>query len=344
MRHRILLLAVLSLGRTQAFVSPSSRRVGSVLGASNNEASSCWNPQLRTSMASIATLGALETSYLTYQKLSGGAVYCATEASSCQSVLEGPYSVVPGTELPLAACGVLAYGLVAFLALQPTLSSNEDDTDNRLALTALVTGMGVFSVFLLTLLFGVIHETCVYCVASAVLSIALAKLAWLSGAVPQERVKQGIQWSFSTGLLSLVASFVLFSSGDVAVASNSVGDGTTLLADSNKKQQVVNAPPPILTTSSPRAMQLSRDLASLDARMFGAYWCSHCYDQKQSFGKEAFANIDYVECSRDGLNAQTSLCKSRNVPGYPTWEIGGQLYPGEKALDELEEIVVDARK
>lgn len=26
------------------------------------------------------------------------------------------------------------------------------------------------------------------------------------------------------------------------------------------------------------------------------------------------------------------------LPGYPTWEIGGQLYPGEKGISELEHI------
>jgi hypothetical protein len=26
------------------------------------------------------------------------------------------------------------------------------------------------------------------------------------------------------------------------------------------------------------------------------------------------------------------------VPGYPTWEIGGELYPGEKTIEQLEEI------
>ena len=27
------------------------------------------------------------------------------------------------------------------------------------------------------------------------------------------------------------------------------------------------------------------------------------------------------------------------VPGYPTWEIGGELYPGEKSIEALEVIV-----
>jgi hypothetical protein len=76
----------------------------------------------------------------------------------------------------------------------------------------------------------------------------------------------------------------------------------------------------------------------------GSLRCSHCYDQKLAFGKEAFAKIPYIECSKDGIDEQNGLCKEKNVPGYPTWEINGKLYPGEQALEELEEIVQKAKK
>lgn len=76
----------------------------------------------------------------------------------------------------------------------------------------------------------------------------------------------------------------------------------------------------------------------MNAKMYGAFWCSHCYDQKQAFGREAYAKIDYVECAPDGVNSQTKLCKSRKVPGYPTWEVKGELYPGEKSIEQLEAI------
>lgn len=51
----------------------------------------------------------------------------------------------------------------------------------------------------------------------------------------------------------------------------------------------------------------------MDAKMYGAFWCSHCYDQKQAFGKEAYARINYIECAPDGVNSQTKLCKSRKA-------------------------------
>jgi glutaredoxin len=69
--------------------------------------------------------------------------------------------------------------------------------------------------------------------------------------------------------------------------------------------------------------------------MYSAYWCPHCHDQKQLFGKEAAARLTVIECAPDGRDSQTSLCESRKIQGYPTWEINGQLDSGVKTLQEL---------
>jgi hypothetical protein len=42
--------------------------------------------------------------------------------------------------------------------------------------------------------------------------------------------------------------------------------------------------------------------------------------------------------SKQGWQNRSDLCRAKEVPGYPTWEINGELYPGEKTLDELEQI------
>lgn len=75
--------------------------------------------------------------------------------------------------------------------------------------------------------------------------------------------------------------------------------------------------------------------------MFGAYWCSHCFNQKQELGKEAYEKglVNYVECAKDGVNSEFLFCRQMNIPGYPTWEIDGQLYPGEKTVEELEKLL-----
>lgn len=69
--------------------------------------------------------------------------------------------------------------------------------------------------------------------------------------------------------------------------------------------------------------------------MYGAYWCSHCNNQKQAFGAGGARIIDYVECAADGYESQRPLCQQKQVAGYPTWEIEGEYYRGERSLEEL---------
>jgi uncharacterized membrane protein len=300
----------------------------------------CWNPQLRRTMGAVAAAGSLETAYLTFTKLSGAEPALCSTAGVCASVLNGPYAWIPGTNIPLAVLGFLAYTSVVALALGPFVQKkSEDDEGNRVALTVITTAMGVFSIFLMTILFGVLKESCVYCIASAVFSISLATLSWLGGSLPKQRVKDGVALSTGGGLFSFLVAVFIFVNADVpqvAHAGELVGSSspTTLLLNSKGE-----APPTITTVSSARAVALAEDLETLDARFFGAFWCGHCFDQKQTMGKQAMKKIPYIECSRDGLDSQSDLCKSRNVPGYPTWEINGKLYPGEKDLEELEAIV-----
>jgi uncharacterized membrane protein len=325
--------------------SPKARSISRYPLKATHFDEECWNPRLRRIVGGIAAAGTLETSFLTYSKLaesSAAEQLCSITGGSCSSVLNGPYAVIPGSEIPLAAVGVVAYVTVAALALGPTLAKPpKDDHNNRILLTALATSMGAFSVFLMTLLFGVLKESCAFCVASAIFSIAMAKLLWLGGCLPEEKAKTGVSASISSGFVAFVAAIVLVTSSipptsAVNFAGEHIGSSTSLVAGAGE------SPPSITTTSSTQAMMLAKKMEKMDTRFYGAFWCSHCFDQKQAMGKEAMEMIPYIECSRDGLNAQTKLCKEKDVPGYPTWEINGKLYPGERTLDELEEIVKNA--
>jgi hypothetical protein len=77
----------------------------------------------------------------------------------------------------------------------------------------------------------------------------------------------------------------------------------------------------------------------LDTTLCGAYWCRFTQAQKERFGKEAFAKIQYVECSPDGLNSASGVCRNKRIEGYPTWEVNGKMYPGDQELEELATIV-----
>lgn len=248
---------------------------------SNTEVTTeCWNPKLRKTLGTIATLGVLETAYLTWTKLAAdGQTFCGVD---CASVLNGPYATVPGFGIPLATLGLVAYSTVAVLALGPIISKTTQDDDNRLWLTAVSTTMGVFSVFLMTLLFGALKESCPFCVFSAVLSISLAKLSWLGGVPPATKLKQGIQYSVGGGLAAVLGALVLFLGSPVEDTNTSTVDyAGTLVGGSNSKTPTTSLvasasssstkdPPQVLSVSSARALQVSTDLATLDAKMYGA--------------------------------------------------------------------------
>lgn len=58
--------------------------------------------------------------------------------------------------------------------------------------------------------------------------------------------------------------------------------------------------PRVTEDSSNKTLELAKRLKAAGAKMYGAFWCSHCFEQKQAFGKEAMADFPYVECYPDG--------------------------------------------
>ena len=64
---------------------------------------------------------------------------------------------------------------------------------------------------------------------------------------------------------------------------------------------------------------LAQCLGEKGATFYGAFWCPHCGQQKQLFGKSAKL-LPYVECSTPNGKGQTAICISKKIEGYPTWE------------------------
>jgi uncharacterized membrane protein len=123
----------------------------------------------------------------------------------------------------------------------------------------------------------------------------------------------------------------------VAAVNNALAGATAPPAEpAEPVEKTTNAPPAIKSASSARALALAKRLQAASGRMYGAYWCSHCDNQKQVLGREARQLYTYIECDKEGVDAQRKLCNRKEVPGYPTWELYGQFFPGEKDLSELE--------
>jgi len=75
-------------------------------------------------------------------------------------------------------------------------------------------------------------------------------------------------------------------------------------------------------------------LTTNGVKMYGAYWCPHCTNQKQMFGG-SWQYVNYIECALpDGGQAKT--CSQAGIVGYPTWEFqDGKKISGELSLEQL---------
>lgn len=92
------------------------------------------------------------------------------------------------------------------------------------------------------------------------------------------------------------------------------------------------------TENADYIVKLAKYLSEKGMVMYGAYWCSHCKEQKDTFG-DAFQYIDYVECDPQGSNANPDECQAQGIEGYPTWIYQGQKYSGTQTLAKLAQIV-----
>jgi uncharacterized membrane protein len=277
-------------------------------------------------MAAIATIGVLETAYLTIAKFTTGSVICPT--SGCDKVLNSPYATAFGIA-PLSLLGCVAYLSIAILAFAPKFVNPETNKglysqlENKTwqGLFIITAAMVIFSSYLIYLMAFEIQELCIYCVSSAVFSLSLFVLVLI-----------GHEWEdigqvVFTGLLVVMVSSI----------------GALGLYNSVKSPVTVSTPgivPPLVTTTSgPAEIALVRYLTQIGAKEYGAYWCPHCHDQKMLFGREAAKLINYFECDPKGQNSRAEICQAAaaNLKGFPTWEIKGQFYSGTKSLEKLAE-------
>lgn len=85
-------------------------------------------------------------------------------------------------------------------------------------------------------------------------------------------------------------------------------------------------------------VELAQHLTKIGAKIYGAYWCSACAKQKELFGPDASAKIDYRECDANGENSKAAECDQEEITSYPTWIINNQKYIGVRSLEELAQI------
>jgi len=304
--------------------------------------------EAKIAIAALALVGALETGYITAEKLWGTGAgierFCASAAGSgCSDVLNSKWAYVG--DVPLSLFGFVAYSAISFLAAAPLVGASEPPTDGAAAPAAataatpaadgaLVFGAGAlvtFSTYLMLLLAVVIREPCVLCYVSASLTLGLFALAW-GGRVVRTRTEAFV-YAVSGALVGFAAAATLYAAQTGGAPTLPQTLATPLEGSAPR------APPTVRSTSSARALKIAKRMDARGARFYGAFWCSNCNNQKQLLGKEAMASIAYYECDAEGVGSRRAECRAAGVKGYPTWQLDGALYPGSRSLEELEQML-----
>lgn len=76
-------------------------------------------------------------------------------------------------------------------------------------------------------------------------------------------------------------------------------------------------------------------LTDKGVKMYGAWWCPHCTNQKELFGT-AFSKVNYTECSAPNSQSMNQTCTDAGITGFPTWEFSdASRVSGEQTLQSL---------
>lgn len=89
--------------------------------------------------------------------------------------------------------------------------------------------------------------------------------------------------------------------------------------------------------STAEAEAVAQWVTQAGAKMYGAWWCPHCQDQKEMFGESAFKKVTYIECANPD-RSQNAVCQAAGIKSYPTWEFAdGSRVSQVMDFDELKE-------
>ena len=277
-------------------------------------------------MAVLATIGVIDTGSITLSKWGWiGDLSCSSTGlfgcNGCEKVLSSAWGSLLGQ--PLALFGLLGYGAVLLMAVVPLVLQGDLRVSlgqkSWWGLFLLSTGMAVFSGVLLGVMAFGIRDCCPFCILSAGLSTALFVLSLIGGDWEDrgQLIFSGVITALLVGVIGL---------GWAASVGRPVVDSAPGVA------------PPVRSESNAGQIALAEHLTASGAKIYTAYWCPHCHDQKELFGRQATEKLTVIECAPDGRNSQRELCEAKKIEGYPSWEINGQLDSGVKPLAKLAEV------
>jgi len=241
----------------------------------------------------LAFSGLALTAYITATRWFGTVPLACSEGSDCDLVQSSRWSTL--FSLPISFWGFLTYGVlfrVIWRIPRRRLSW-------RFAWVIAFVSVGI-SAYLTAISIFVIEATCIYCLTS--FGLMLAILAILTFTKPDPL--PGFQWrtwlpSTALAAVIVVAALQLHYSG---------------IFD------------PGAGPEKPYLQALALHLQKSGAKFYGAYWCQSCQEQKRLFEASAH-RLPYVECTPDGRGGVRNIaCITRNIQRYPTWIIGDRRY------------------
>ena len=211
--------------------------------------------------------------------------------------------------------GFFGYGAVGLCAWD-CLSQEVPTMSKALLLCSAAVMASSSAVLVYTLLTKLDGAFCSWCYLSAALSFAIFGLALT---IPRREERLTV-WVPSSALAGVVAASLLtvFNTvDDAAVAKDIVIDYSVSPAGGVDAMRCMFVQNPVVTAeASGETIALAKRLREAGVRMFGAFWCNHCYDQKQSFGKEAMEFFPYVECYPKGYRKVRRLDWASEMIGF----------------------------
>ena len=285
----------------------------------------------RVAIAILSTVGVIDTGSITLNKWGWiGNLNCPGGIDGCDKVLNSHWGTLFQTNnfsIPLSLIGLISYLLILLMAIFPLIPIFKSQKNNISQLTwwglfYLSTSTFIFSIILISIMIFKIKAFCFFCILSCLISLSLLLLNLFGG-----------NWEdygklFFRGFLMSVA--VLLAG---LIWSSSVDPSTKEISNN-----IQGMPPAVIAISSSEKIKLAEHLTKKGAVMYNAYWCPHCHDQKEMFGKEATKKLNLVECAKDGYNNKRDLCEAKGITGFPSWEINGSIDSGVKTLKELAEL------
>ncbi len=279
-------------------------------------------------IAILSTIGIVDTGSITLKNFGLiSSLSCPGTNNGCETVLNSPWGTILQNDqinIPLSLVGFITYTVILFIILILNLSTLTKRNSSKRFLWWILylvsCGSSIFSFLLINIMFFKIEAFCFFCILSAILSFSIFILT-IIGARFENR-----ETMFYRGI---IVAFIVLIGG--LTWSNHIDPARANQISANSEKIA-----PIITTkSSLEQINFAKFLSQSKVVMYSAYWCPHCHDQKQLFGKEASNQLTIIECAKDGKNNQYELCKEKGIEGFPSWEIDNKIYSGTKPLKEI---------